>query len=292
VNNKNEILNELKNLAPTLAGVSKQNCFNVPAGYFSQNMPKVSTVSNILDIEANQHKTDLMYLDLMSEILADNFADIANVKTFKVPGNYFEELTEDIVAFKNSMLAINNIEGSITLDTAFQTNKYAVPENYFETLHENISNKAKSENDAELDVDLVRQLNKKVFAIPGNYFETLHENISNKVSTPGKSGRIISLPVVRNVLAIAAILALFTMGAWFFSSDKAGNAPSINEQIAQLSATDIEAYITSNAHEFENELLVEDLIEEDSNDLFWQMELDMNELDYYLQNIEEYNLNI
>lgn len=292
MNNKNEILNELKTLAPTLAGLTKQNCYTIPNGYFLENMPKVSTVSNILDIETSQAKGNLIYLDLMSEILADNFADIAKIEVFKVPNNYFEDLTEDVIAYKNSILAIENLESSVTLDEAFQINKYAVPQNYFDNLSQNILNKINLESKAEVSKELAAHLNETVFTVPQNYFNNLSQNIFKKINTPAKSAKIISLQKVRNVLAIAATLALFVAGAWLLNSTGSNKVLSFDEQIHQLSANDIEAYITSNAYEFENELLTEDLIEEDSDDLFWQIDLNAGELDYYLQNINEYNLNI
>lgn len=291
MNNKEEILNELKSLAPTLAGLAKQNCFKIPNGYFSQEIPKVSAVSNIIDGETQKAKSDFGYMDLMSEILVDNFVHLKDVPVFKVPNNYFQNLTEDVVAYKNSVLAIDAVEGSVTLDEAFQVNNYAVPQNYFDNLSQNILDKLKTESQSELNGELVSLLNESVYTIPQNYFDNLYQNILNKIKSPAKISKIISLQKVRNVLAIAATLALFVAGAWFLNTDRADGL-NINEQIAQLSVNDIEAYITTNAYEFENELLTEDLIDEDNNDLFWQMELDAEELDYYLQNVDEYNLNI
>jgi len=288
VNNKNEILNELKALAPGLANIAKQNCFTIPENYFSQGMPKASAVSNILDDKATFEKreTDLMYLDLMSEILADNFSHLKEVQVFKTPNDYFGNLTEDVIAFKNSILEAETIGEPQTLDKAFQANKYIVPENYFNNLSNNIISQIEQEE------ALVEFLNKTTFTVPENYFTNLPQNILNKIKTPAKRARVINLKTVRNVLAMAATLALLVGGAWFFNSGKTNNVLNFDEQIAQLSTNDIEAYIASNTYEFENELLAEDLIEEDSNDLFWQMDLDANELDYYLQNIDEYNLNI
>jgi len=291
VNNKKEILNELKSLAPTLASLGKQNCFKIPKGYFSQEIPKVSAVSNIMDGASKKAQTDFGYMDLMSEILVDNFAHLKDVPVFKVPNNYFENLTEDVIAYKNSILAIDAVEGSVTLDEAFQVNNYAVPQNYFDNLSQNILDKVKSDSQSELNGELVSLLNEPVYTVPQNYFDNLSQSILNKIKSPAKSGKIISLQKARNVLAIAATLALFVAGAWFLNADRTGGL-NINEQIAQLSANDIEAYIATNAYEFENELLTEDLIDEGNNDLFWQMDLDADELDYYLQNINEYNLNI
>jgi len=286
VNSKNEILNEIKTLAPTLVGITKQNCFAIPENYFSQGMPKASAVSNILDGEASTEKkeSDLMYLDLMSEILADNFSHLKEVQVFKTPNDYFGNLTEDVVTFKNSLLAAETLGEPETLDKEFQANKYIVPENYFNNLSNNIISQIKQEE------ALGKFLNKTTFIVPENYFENLPQNILDKIKTPVKKGRVITLKTVRNVLAVAATLTLFIAGAWFLNTDK--NSLNIDEQIAQLSTNDIEAYIASNTYEFENGLLAEYLMEEDSNDLFWHMDLNTDELDYYLQNVDEYNLNI
>jgi len=295
VNNKNEILNELKTLAPSLAGIAKQNCFTIPKNYFLQGMPKVSAVADILEEQATKIQNDFMYLDLMSEILADNFADIANVEVFKVPKNYFETLTENVVAYKKAKLAIEpNVEGAVALDASFQTNKYAVPENYFDELSQNILAKVIVADVSAFEKAVETQLNETVFTLPNNYFDKLPQSILNKIKTPEKSAKIIFLQKVRNVLAIAATLALFVAGAWFLNLDKtdATNTQSINQQIAQLSTEEVKAYIASNAYLFESEILAEDLMEEDNKNLFWQMDLNADELDYYLQNIEEYNLNI
>lgn len=293
MNNKNDILNELKTLAPTLAGVEKINCFKIPGNYFSHKMPKVSAVSNILDEQVAHTSKDFVYLDLMSEILADSFSHLKEAKVFKVPNDYFENLTEDVVDYKNAALAIDDIENSIAFDETFQVNNYAVPQNYFNNLSQNILNKINDERNAHLSDELVSQLNDTAFSLPENYFEHLSQSILNKIKQPEKSTKIISLQKIRNVLAIAATLAVFIAGAWFLNSGETASTLSVNDQIMQLSVNDIEAYIASNAYEFENELLAEDLNDEDSdNDLFWQMDLDADELYYYLQNINEYNLNI
>lgn len=292
MNNKNEILNELRALAPTLASISKQNCFSIPENYFLQGMPRISTVSDILKEKANHSKNDLMYLDLMSEILADNFANIARVKTFKVPNNYFTNLTEDVVNFKNSVLAIEDVEGSTTLDEAFQVNRYTVPQNYFSSLPETILNKLKSESVSEVDEALSQHLDKKVFATPKNYFENLPQNILQKVNTTEKSAKIISLKTLRNVLAIAATLALFVAGTWFLNADKTGNSLSIDEQISKISAADVKNYIASNAYQFEDELLSGDLLDAEKSNEIWQIDLNVDDLEYYLNDINEYNLNI
>lgn len=294
MNNKNEILNELSALAPTLAGISKQNCFSIPENYFSQSMPLVSTVSNILkkEEEANHANSDLMYLDLMSEILADNFAHIAQIKTYKVPNNYFANLTEDVVNYKNSVLAIDDVEGSVTLDEAFQVNKYTVPQNYFNNLSESILSKVKADEATEINETLSQQLNQKVFKTPESYFENLTQNILQKVNTPKKSAKIVSLKAFRNVLAIAATLALFVAGSWFLNDDKTGNTLSINEQMAQISANDVKTYIAANAYQFEEELLSGDLLDAENSNEIWQIDLNEEDLDYYFKDINEYNLNI
>ncbi|MCZ4245643.1 hypothetical protein [Pedobacter punctiformis] len=104
--NENIENNDWINEAPALAAMSRRNPFCVPDGYFD-----------------NFGET------IFSSIFVDGLKQKTDVNAFKVPQNYFEELTERIET-KIALAAMPKAEST-----------FGVPENYFDTLQSRIAGK-------------------------------------------------------------------------------------------------------------------------------------------------------
>lgn len=110
--NRNDILNELKEISPLLAGMQKTNVYTVPAGYF----------------EALANNTILLVKDEES-----NFLTTIKKQTGDVPHGYFDTLADNILA---KVKAQENEEHYPVLDKISKQNIYTVPNGYFQTLSE------------------------------------------------------------------------------------------------------------------------------------------------------------
>ncbi len=113
--NSNNILEELKQVSPVLAGVEKHLLYAVPANYFA-------TLSD----------------GIMNAIAADNLQK--TVLPFSVPGGYFENLSSNILSkINNDTIAESAVKKELQgiaplLNTITKQNIYSVPQNYFSAI--------------------------------------------------------------------------------------------------------------------------------------------------------------
>lgn len=111
--NRTDILNELRELSPFLAEMEKLNVFKVPAGYFEH---------------------------LSSDILVGIITDNAPDKSFTgdVPAGYFDSLANNILAkiqARQTSEAVTEIQAlSPLLRSVQQKQVFEVPQGYFENL--------------------------------------------------------------------------------------------------------------------------------------------------------------
>jgi hypothetical protein len=118
-----EILNELKGLAPSLAAMEKVNVFKVPDGYFDELGEKIS---NTVFLHQDEKKDSQ-----------------------KVPEGYFDSLSSKIISRINQddESADNEIKSiSPALHYLKEEEVYSVPEGYFNNLSDRILNKINHQN--------------------------------------------------------------------------------------------------------------------------------------------------
>ncbi len=111
---RNDILNELREVSPVLAAMSKTNVFTVPAGYFDSI-------------------TDAMLL-LVNEEQNSVLAGIQKQNTH-VPEGYFDSLADNIL---NKIKAQEATEMYPVLNNISNVNVYTVPQGYFNTLSDEV----------------------------------------------------------------------------------------------------------------------------------------------------------
>ncbi len=167
---------ELKNIAPTLAGMEPKNPFRISEHYFDalhdQIMERVADIAETPVLAAIDKKSQ-------------------HDKT--VPVGYFFELHDSI------MLAVTGKEQTAPIDLATPVldsidkanAPFAVPDNYFEAMHNQImatisaSNNEDSNIEDNLDIPTLRaikQQSENPFKVPENYFELLHDSLFRKVT--------------------------------------------------------------------------------------------------------------
>jgi hypothetical protein len=128
--NRNDILNEFKELGSNLTVNPLENIYSVPQGYFEGFASQV--LARIKAMEAADAKEELGHLSpYLSGLLKTN--------PYKVPAGYFEGLEERLnsvvhvtVDFKNADEELENL--SPLLQGLKKENPYNVPQGYFENL--------------------------------------------------------------------------------------------------------------------------------------------------------------
>jgi hypothetical protein len=133
--------------------------------------------------------------------LGSSLVSTSSSNTYRIPGNYFETLAEQVMARIRAMEAVSTQEeltGSPLLNTGRIT-PYQVPADYFHGLEEKLMQGVlQSDSNLEPAEELeslspfLSGLKKQVpYRVPDNYFETLNDDNGNK-SSRGET-KVISL---------------------------------------------------------------------------------------------------
>jgi hypothetical protein len=118
MNNRIDIINELREISPLLGGMEKVNVFTVPTGYFEQMAGNMLT---LVKQEAN------------SLLLAHKQQPLMDV-----PAGYFDSLADNIL---NKIKQQEAVEAYPLLNSISKDNVYTVPQGYFESVSAAILNK-------------------------------------------------------------------------------------------------------------------------------------------------------
>jgi hypothetical protein len=152
--NRNDILLELRSIGSTLAELSPVNPYYVPGGYFDGFAVRML---ELLKTQAN------------SGILMN-----ASENPYQVPDSYFEKFPEQVLSLVKSRGFSLSLNAPVS-------NPYQVPMGYFDGLAESILNRVKSvspKDELESLSPLLSQLDKKSpFSTPSGYFEELTGNV-------------------------------------------------------------------------------------------------------------------
>lgn len=237
---RENILDELKEISPTVAGIGNANVYTVPQGYFESFSDDVSI--------------------RLSEL------SFSKINPYSVPSGYFGELPQSLL----SIIHNGNEYADAQLSAIPNSNTFSVPEGYFDSLANNILQKIKqgnttstvTEEQDEYVSPLLSSISKEnIYSIPANYFENINalDTIKgeNKKAAPVRKmfSKWSSYAVAASVAAV-----LFT-GAYMFVNkpqvqkpvDK--NSPEyaqytamknmdIDKSLAALSDEDISNYLT------------------------------------------------
>ncbi len=155
MNQPDNILNELRELSPAVAGINRTNVFSVPEGYFE-------SLSGLLLLRASAENT------LQK-----------SVQGTTVPEGYFENLAGNILNRIKNEKSQETDDISAIVSAIGRNNIYAVPAGYFERLPDQILKAALRSNEtvaAETATisDLVASIgNQNVYSLPAGYFDNV-----------------------------------------------------------------------------------------------------------------------
>ncbi|MBL7702540.1 MAG: hypothetical protein JNM14_09830 [Ferruginibacter sp.] len=277
---RNDILNELKALSPTLAAIEKVNVFTVPAGYF-----------------------EYLGADILMGIQTENGMP-HSVDVADVPTGYFETLSDSIL----SKIKAQETESDILpaeLAGLPGKNVYEVPAGYFDALPNSILAKIKAEEieDAATEIRILSPMlysiqNENVFELPQGYFENLSAEVLGKVKPQAKVVTMNSRS--RNIFkyaVAAAFTGVMALGVFKFTDSppdkielpnyvKIGlnDIKDVDQELATISDADIVKYLEENGTDIKTTMVANSI---DENELPSQEDylLDEKALDNYLNSI-------
>lgn len=286
MNRSVDIVNELKEISPLVAGIGCANVFTVPDGYFD-------TIARTVLISVGEGKT---------QATSNN----------DVPAGYFDNLANNILGKIKGTVANELQEVSPLLAGIKKENPFKVPEHYFEAIPGEVFAKLDTE-EVELSSTLQDAKKLQPFAIPQEYFDNLSDEVLNKVQLqPG--AKLVTMPKRRSIVLKFAAAAIFT-GAVVLGVYKMANpgtviipdnstavlAPAIEqgkalasddkkfeETLGSLNEDDIAKYLEKNGSESDMALLTSDLDEENLPDQDDYL-TDEKTLDHFIETINSKN---
>jgi len=250
-----QILNELNQLSPLLAGMDRVNVFTVPEGYFESleivlmagiatgntaldqhiGMPDQSVPEGYFDNLAGNILAKVKALDETAageiDALSPLLAGLQQQNVFTVPNGYFEAFPAKLVAqiSTTGLSATEEIkELSPVLAGLQKANVFTVPAGYFESLPGQLTAQVST---TELSAaDELRALSpmlyslqgENVFTVPRGYFEGLAGEIGEKLNpAPAK---VVTMRRRSSTVLKYAVAAVFTgvmaLGVFKFTADK------------------------------------------------------------------------
>lgn len=288
-----DILNELKELSPFLAGMEKINVFTVPDGYFEE------LADQLLSFSGGGESAF--------------FSEISKQQQQEVPPGYFDNLAESIMT---KIRAAENITAADELQTLSPAlygiqnkNVFEVPLGYFESLGDMIF--AKIHNHANITAAqelrtlspmLYSVQNENVFEVPKGYFAELPGDILTKVK-PAKlvTMRRRSSSFIKYAVA-AAFTGMMALGIFKFTGTQVqsfralpnyvvdGLKPhDIDQELANVSDVEIEKYLESTGTDVKS-ALVANSVDESTLPSQDDYLLDEKTLDNYLNSINANDL--
>ncbi len=291
MNNKADILNELKELSAVVASIGKVNVFTVPEGYFGQLSSSI-----LMGIQHEEgHLTDGSYLSPSD-----------------VPAGYFDSLSNSILN-KIKTLELEDALAEIKMLSAIladvrHKSVFEIPDGYFDTLSDSVMMKIKTSDGDNVATEL-RILspmlysiqNENVFEVPRGYFENLSDEVLEKAKPQPK---VVAMKTRTSAFFKYAVAAAFTgvmaLGVFKFTGSSNDSVlpdyvtigmhiDDLNAEFDKLSNADIVNYLESNGTDVKAALVANSV---DKNELPTQEDylFDEKALDDYLNSINLDNL--
>jgi hypothetical protein len=137
-----DILDELKQISPLVAGIGPVNPYTVPEGYFES---LAQAVLNRIQVEKMDSRQEL-------ESLSPLLSSISRQVPYELPENYFNELSDQALVGAKAIEFVNEeLENLSPLMSSLKSkNVYEVPEGYFESLAQQILVKARKHQPAKV----------------------------------------------------------------------------------------------------------------------------------------------
>lgn len=247
--NNNEIIEELKEIAPKLAGLQARNSFAVPENYFAQ-----------LPIQLlHKIKEEELWEASPEPTLSPLLQSLKNKQSLGIPQNYFQNSAAQIInTIRSEQVAEETKAIAPTLASIAKQHALTVPPNYFSSLPQRVLQRATKETLTNL-------------ATP-SFWEKFNNAIDNFLS-----------PIFKPQLAFAfSLLFSIAVGIWFLQT---GNKAEVNpvaaldNQLERVSTDEVNKYIAMHFDEFDEHSLKKKIGEINSVVIFDNQTIDEKKLE-------------
>jgi DNA-binding FrmR family transcriptional regulator len=219
-NEREEILNELKQIAPTLAGVERVDILGVPENYFS------GIQSRIFDaIKAGNAAEEL-------KSIAPGLAAISKVQEREVSAGYFSSLSSNVLGKIRMSESGSELEAIAPALAAVSKAKEAVTAGYFSQMQSNV-------------LKQVKQAGKPAEASVLQRINTWVDSVLQPLFSP------------QLTFAMASVLTVVLVG-WLAiaqNNKPASAGVSFTAAIEKVSRDEVKDYIAANMDEFDYSLM-------------------------------------
>lgn len=219
--NNEDILKELREIAPKLAGIEKKNLFTVPESYFSN-------LNNVL-----MHKVQLSAAGQELPQVAPLLAQLKGLQQAKAPAGYFSSFSTGLLGKIRAGEVADELQAlAPVLSGIEKVNAYEAPAGYFNTLAQQVLAQATAEQKPANASDMPKWLQSANFVLEG---------IIGAVFKPKYS------------FAFAGSLSMIILAGMFML--KVEQCTDVECQLAQISTAELDEYMTENADEFHKSVL-------------------------------------
>lgn len=224
---RDNILQELRELQSLLADAAVQNIYHVPAGYFEQLAEQV--MRRIRALEATNATEELLHL---TSVFTGNIKDSVY---YTLPEGYFEGLAEQVLhrikvlEAKDAAEELNHL--SPFLSSISKETPYAVPDGYFQKLETEAGLMKDIDENAAEELEtlspLLSRLKKEMpYSVPQGYFDSLGKAGHEKMVKP--AGKVVSISITKQkwfrYAAAAVVISFVTLcGLLIFKKPGSGN---------------------------------------------------------------------
>jgi hypothetical protein len=226
------ILNELKEISPVVAAISRQLPYQAPEGYFD-TLPGI----------------------IQARITGGSLLPEVKENVYQAPQGYFDGLAGTILSRIKASEAASPKEELLYLSTVLnsldKTTPYSQPETYFEELPGNVVSGIKAVDFVNEELENLSPLmsslkNKQVYHVPVHYFDGIPGGVLERIKH--ENGRVVAITFRKRVLryaAAAVIIGMMAAGAWMYADKPAREivktditvAPAVDSIPAELMKT-------------------------------------------------------
>lgn len=236
------ILSELQAISPEVARIGRQLPYEVPAGYFDELA--VQVMQRIRGDEA-----------ALSPVLQQ-----AGTNPYSVPAGYFDQLAGNILARVKTSDEALTVQEELSMLSPLLSKfdkklPFQAPAGYFSDLSDNVVSGVRAidfvnEELENLSLLMAGLKDKQVYEAPAGYFEALPGQVMDRVKKMNGPAKVVSIGFGRKLMyyaAVAAVIGIVAMGAWWFTGGKPDGG-SINEAVAskevdKLSTEELQSYL-------------------------------------------------
>ena len=241
--NKIDILNELREISPAVANIGNKNVYQIPDGYFE--MLSNVIMNRINNSENGDSENDFSFINKINK-----------TTSLTAPEGFFESFADKMMSrIKAEEKTVSEDDETILFPQLNSINKkmpFTVPQNYFDGLAEQLfigskPNEFISENAEELSSLINNLKNKNVYQTPIGYFENFSDTVINKINQL-QQAKIISFNKKKSWLkyaAAAVVIGVIGTSSFLFFNKQHTSLINIDaeQSLAKLSDQEMVNYL-------------------------------------------------